>query len=76
MLHQIILQLAMGICISDFLTHGKKGSKCGGHLVINSRKRTLSVIRFRVIHRMLPLTLNNHVMHDDAYIHGLPHPSL
>jgi hypothetical protein len=49
MLHQIVLQLAMGICISDFLTHGKKDSKCGGHLVINIRKRILSVIRFRVI---------------------------
>jgi hypothetical protein len=24
------LQLAMGICISDFLTHDKKDIKCGG----------------------------------------------
>jgi hypothetical protein len=43
MLHQIILQLTIGICISDFLTHGKKGSKCGGVLLIKSRKRTLAV---------------------------------
>jgi hypothetical protein len=25
---------------------------------------------------MLPLTLNNHVMHDDTCFHGLPHLSL
>jgi hypothetical protein len=25
---------------------------------------------------MLPLTFNNHVMHDDTCIHGLPHLSL
>jgi hypothetical protein len=34
------------------------------------------VIRFRVIHRMLPLTLNDHVMHDGTCIHGLSHLSL
>jgi hypothetical protein len=62
----------MGICISDFLTHGKKGSKCGGHLVINSRKRTLAVIRFRVNYRMLPLTLNDHIVRGHTCIHDLP----
>jgi hypothetical protein len=40
------LQLAMGICMSDFFTHGKKGSKSGRHLLIKSRKRALAVIRF------------------------------
>jgi hypothetical protein len=36
----------------------------------------LLVIWFRVIHRMLLLTFNNHVMHDDTCIHGLPNLSL
>jgi hypothetical protein len=54
----------------------RKCSKCGEHVMTKSRKRTLPVIWFRVIHQMLPLTLNNHVMHDDTCIHGFPHLSL
>jgi hypothetical protein len=73
MLHQIFLQLAMCIYILDFFTHGKKGSKCGGYLVTDSRKRTLSVIWFSVKYRMLPLTLNDHVVHGHICIHDLPH---
>jgi hypothetical protein len=43
MLHQIVLQMAISICVSDFLTHVKKGSKYGRHLVINSLKRTHTI---------------------------------
>jgi hypothetical protein len=73
MLHQIVLQLAMGIYISNLLTHGKKSSKYGRQLLIKSRKRTLTVIQFTVNYRMLPFTLNDHIVHSHTCIHDLPH---
>lgn len=64
MIYQIILQLVMSSRVSDFLTHDEEGSKCSQHLVINIRKRTLPMIRFIVMHWMLPLILNDHVVYD------------
>jgi hypothetical protein len=51
----------------------RKEANAVGTCLIKSRKRTLAVIRFSVKHRMLPLTLNDHIVHDHTCIHGFPY---
>jgi hypothetical protein len=53
--------------------HGEEGSKSRRQLVIYLRKRTMSVPWFNVMNRMVPLTLDDHVMQDHASSHHICH---
>jgi hypothetical protein len=62
----------MSICISEYYVHDEKIGKICKHIVINSGKRTLKIIRIIIVGRMLVLTLDDHVVHANASIHHLP----
>jgi hypothetical protein len=60
-LHQIILQLVMGICVSNFLTAGEKSSEGWRHIVINIYKIIHPFMWLSIKHWEFPLALTNHV---------------
>ena len=75
----------MNMWISDLLTHSKIGRPWCRHrdplalvlLVKNSSKRTMSVVwmfPLSLIHWILPLTLNDHVVQYHTTIYHLPNP--
>src|SRR4051812_13449515 len=63
----------MHLLVSDLLTHVEVSCSIWRYLVINNCKRPLVKIWFRVIHWILFLALNDHVVQDDTTIHHLPH---
>src|SRR3954467_12084044 len=62
----------MHLWVSDLLTHVEVGCPISRYLMINNCKRPLVEIWFRVIHWILFLALNDHVVQDDTTIHHLP----
>jgi hypothetical protein len=73
-LHKIILLLVMSIYIPDLYVHDEKISKTHGNLLMNIYKRTVTLIGTNIaIRSSLSVTLDDHVVHDHAKMHHLPH---
>jgi hypothetical protein len=70
MLYQIVFSWLCVFASQFFLCMARKAANTEGTWC---RRRTLAVIRFMVKYRMLPLTLNNHIVHDRTCIYDLPY---
>jgi hypothetical protein len=55
--------------------HGKKISKHGWNVVIFLDKLALTIIWMIIMHWIIALTLDDHVVHDHTSIHDLSHVS-
>jgi hypothetical protein len=73
-LYEIILQLLMSIRVTNFYMHTHEINEIHGHLVIDIRKKALTLIETNIaICLSLAVTLDDYVVHDHTIIHHLPH---
>jgi hypothetical protein len=74
MLNEIILKLLVNITVTDLCVHGEEISKICRELMINLRKRALTLIGTNMCSDMiLAVILDDHVVHDHTSLHHLPH---
>ena len=74
MLNEISLKLIMNIAIMELCVHGEEICKICRQLMINLRKRVLTLIGTNMSpHLILAVILDDHVVYDHTSLHHLPH---